>query len=47
MTIANLGAAGEKDEIEGQFQQLGDFLASAPHGGHSAWIEITGYEFER
>ena len=39
--LADFGAAGEKDEVERQSQQLGDFLPMTRDRGHGAWVEIS------
>ncbi len=45
--LADLRAAGEKDEIEGKFQKLGDLFPVPHYGGHRALIKIAGYKFHQ
>ena len=45
--LSELGAAREKDEVEGKLQELGCFLAAARYGADRAGVEVFRHELEQ
>jgi hypothetical protein len=45
--LSDLGAAREKDEVEGKLQEFGCFLAASRYGADRAGVEVFRHELEQ